>query len=81
MDGECPHGMPTKKSCVDCLMDEGVGRDPEETPRRWPLLAVSRSFPARYGGQCPGCNTGIHVGEKVARIEGGGVAHEKCVDR
>ena len=73
---ECTHGMPSPKSCVDC-MEEG----PVSAPVTW--SKVGAPFPARFASTCPRCDaTTINVGDLVQRWDRGDdrtiYLHERC---
>lgn len=62
---ECTHGMPSPKSCIDC-MEEG----PVAPPATW--AKVGRPFPARFTSTCIGCDrTTIAVGDLLQRWDKG----------
>lgn len=64
--------MPSKASCVECMYDEGLG------PADVAPVTVEARFAARYDGQCPRCNTAIHVGQRVAKLSTGAYVHDLC---
>lgn len=68
----CDHGMPTPASCIDC-MDEG-----NIAPVRREPVTVEARFPARFPGQCPGCNLAIHEGEQIVRMSDDTYRHGRC---
>ncbi len=60
----CPHGMPSRASCVTCMED-----GPVSTPATW--ARVGAIFPARYDGTCPGCDKVIWPPDLVQRWDKG----------
>ena len=70
----CAHGMPSPASCIVC-MDEGniapgwEGPGPE---------AMGRPFPAKFDGDCPGCDLTIHEGQSIRRWSDARYRHEWC---
>lgn len=56
----CPHGMPSRGSCVEC-MEEG----PVSEPATW--MAVGGRFVARFDGDCPGCGARLLAGETAVQ--------------
>lgn len=68
----CPHGMPTPGSCWECMEDGNLPAP--AAPDR--LEVASRPFPARYDGDCAGCNTAIHQGQQIVRLSDGTHRHE-----
>lgn len=69
----CPHGMPSKASCFDCMNDEGLGAPAT------PAVTVEAVFAARYDGHCGSCNLPISVGQRVAKLSTERYVHEDCV--
>lgn len=74
MTRPCTHGMPSPSSCYEC-MEEGNLAPPE----RPPAPTVERFLDARFDGHCQGCNTGIHIGQPIARLSDGTYQHQACV--
>lgn len=70
----CPHGYPEPSTCLDCILDEGMGGVPEPG-----LKATSRPFPARFAGTCSACNFAIHEGQKVVFTNRDYVVHATCL--
>lgn len=68
MPDECPHGMEDPAWCSLCK------RGPTKPE---PVTVVAR-FPARYDGQCPGCDLPIKVGQLVAKLSNDTYVHEGC---
>lgn len=70
---DCPHGMPTPASCLDCMTDEGLGVERPEPE------SVAATFAARYDGHCPECNLPITTGVTIAKLEPSGrYVHAGC---
>ena len=66
--GECIHGIWPASVCTVCN-----GKDRKaETEVHW------RTFPAKYAGQCAGCDLPINVGDIIAWQEGQPIYHEGC---
>lgn len=55
----CPHGMPSAASCVDC-MDEG----PVLEPAKW--HEEGRPFAGRFAGTCRGRDCGERIKDGTA---------------
>lgn len=74
MSSECTHGMPSPKSCTDC-MDEG----PVVELTGW--RQISRPFRAAYDGTCR-CGDPIlasaHIIKTWARGDESVYMHEEC---
>lgn len=65
MTESCPHGMPSRPSCVEC-MAEG----PVAPPRREERPTVfTHGFPAKLRGTCSECNLEIHEGQRIVGRE------------
>ena len=71
----CTHGFASPASCVDCMEDGNIAPPAQPPPveRDGPVIA------ARYDTQCRSCNTGIHVGQPIARTTHGTYVHERCL--
>lgn len=60
----CPHGMPSPRSCFDC-MEEG----PVAPVERWWQQGLP--FIAAYPGTCVGCGDPFEVGDRIQRWDYG----------
>lgn len=69
----CSHGMPSPASCVDCMDDGPVAPPTRRTPR-----TIDATFPARYDGECHGCNLPISVGQIIHRLSDERYVHQGC---
>lgn len=68
----CSHGMPSRKSCIECMEEGPV----EETKQKKPATRVMR---ARYEGTCAiDRSHTISVGDFIGDVEGHGWACERC---
>jgi hypothetical protein len=67
-DDECIHGLGPVACCTIC---NGRAKREADQPS-W------RHFPAKYPGQCPGCDLPIAVGQAIAWADGMSVHHEGC---
>lgn len=56
----CPHGMPKRNTCIDC-MNEG----PVSAPTKW--LGVGVPFTARFDAECPSCEWPITAGRVLVQ--------------
>ena len=65
---DCIHGIWPANVCTIC---NGADRR-AETAVEW------RTFPAKYPGQCGGCNLPISVGQRIAWQDGSPIYHEGC---
>ena len=70
----CTHGMPSPASCIVC-MDEGNIAPGHDGPGP---EAMGRPFPAKFDGDCPGCDLVIHEGQPIRRWSDGRYRHEGC---
>lgn len=52
----CSHGMPSPKSCLDCMEEGNV------EPPRWKIIKV---LAAHYPGSCRDCGGDFVVGESI----------------
>lgn len=68
----CPHGFPSKGSCIDCMNDDGLGAPPKDA------VAVEAVFTARYPGDCTECHLAVHEGQRIAKLSDGRYVHEGC---
>ena len=64
---ECPHGMPSRMACTDCMYDGNV--EPRPRPE---ADHVARTFEAQFDGECGGCNLPISAGQYEHRLEPSG---------
>lgn len=60
----CPHGMPSRASCIDCMED-----GPVAPLARRPAVA-ERIIEARYPGRCAKCGTAIEQGDDIGVVDG-----------
>lgn len=67
----CTHGMPSPKSCVDCMMD---GNLPVELPEP---ITVEYDFVAKIASRCPACNYTIEVGDRIAKLSNDRYVHNQ----
>lgn len=74
----CPHGMPSKSSCVECMDEAGVA-DPSLDPTGRPERADSRPIVGRYDKDCPVCGFTM-LGKRIVHTTSNRWAHEPCVD-
>lgn len=70
----CTHGMPSAASCIVC-MDEGNIAPGHDGPGP---EAMGRPFPAKFDGDCPGCDLAIHEGQPIRRWSDGRYRHDGC---
>lgn len=68
----CPHGMPSRASCVDCMLDGPVA----DIARR--PATVAYRFTAQYAGRCIECREEIREGDELARLTDETIVHEEC---
>lgn len=68
----CRHGMPSPRSCIDCMNDDGVGAEPA------PILGVSRTLTAAWPGWCRACGQDIEPGDTIACMTDETYQHEEC---
>lgn len=64
---DCPHGMPTAGSCIDCMNDGGL-------PAR-KIVRDGWPFTAKLDGACGGCDQGTHPGQRIVRMSDGTYRH------
>lgn len=68
---ECIHGLGPVEACTTCN-----GRDRREATE---AAEAPRTFPAKYGSQCAGCDLPIAVGQIIAwHPDRPGARHEGC---
>ena len=78
---DCPHGMPTRGSCIDCMDEEGLGPSLESRAMREEQDEQCRVFESRFISRCRGCGKLISEGEEVAYfVDIGTVVHnnDRC---
>lgn len=63
----CPHEL-DPRACLSCR---------EPAPQRRHPEPVSRSFAARYDGECSGCGFDVRAGQQV-RYTGDQLTHATC---
>lgn len=73
---DCPHGFPSRKSCVDCMMD-GPVEEPKTVRRH---LHPTNVITAGYFGRCPNCDATIHEGDMIGIVEDIGWCCWRCID-
>lgn len=72
---DCPHGMPSPKSCFSCMEDGPV----EPPPRPEPARVILGPFTARYQGKaCAGCGFGVEPGERIALWSDQAYRHDRA---
>lgn len=67
---ECIHGLGPVAACVLCN-----GRAQREAAEQ---AEAPHTFPAKFEGQCPGCDLPIYVGQIVAWLPERKATHEGC---
>lgn len=72
---DCPHGMPSKASCVECMYDGPVGAS---TPRQTEKLTAVRWMAARYEGKCARNWHDVETGDRIGYVEGVGWCCSDC---
>lgn len=71
---ECEH-LGRRIYPTECTLCSGAFKKLQKDQARSP-----RIFPAKWPGQCPGCDLPISIGDMIAWTEGGGpVSHASCV--
>lgn len=73
---DCPHGFPSRKSCVDCMMD-GPVEEPKTIRRN---LHPARTMQAGYPGRCANCDARIDEGDTIGIVETVGWCCHVCLD-
>lgn len=68
---ECTHGMPSPKSCVDCMYE-----GPVEPPPKPPV--VKYHFTSQFRSLCWKCKAVIEEGDRMARVEKDGIEIYWC---
>lgn len=70
---DCPHGMPTPASCLDCMDEGNLPPAPIEREER------DYDFPAQHPGDCPSCHLPINVGQRIVKTTLGRYLHDDCL--
>lgn len=80
----CPHGMPSRASCIDCMLDGPVEVQAQQSRLLDYKEYIDGFIPeAQYEGQCSGCNLPIHLGEPLYRMKKGERTwwiHTTCIE-
>ena len=75
----CPHGMPSKASCLDCMNETGVA-DPQLAADGRAERADSHPIIGKYDKDCPVCSFQM-LGTKIVHTTKNRWTHQHCVDR
>lgn len=76
-DGPCPHGYPSRESCLDCILDEVP--TPRLDPQGCPERADGRAVRGRHDQDCPVCHLTL-MGRLIVHTTRDRWAHQDCVD-
>lgn len=71
MASDCPHGMPSVGSCVECMADGPVPAPKQEPEQRYTVTA-------KFDGHCTECNLPIRAGDRVSGVRAGRWIHAEC---
>lgn len=73
----CPHGMPSRGSCVECMAEGPVGPLKSDTPSK--AGTAKRTMMARFDGYCA-WNPGHHIqnGDSIGYVEDVGWCCSEC---
>lgn len=73
MRTKCDHGMPSPKSCVTCMDEDGLGSDPVQPE------TVEYYFIAKFDGHCGICNLPTMTGTEIAKTTKDRYVHGDCI--
>jgi hypothetical protein len=69
----CPHGMPTPGSCLDCMDEGNLPPAAKSEPE-----SIEAVFDAQFDSQCPSCDLPIRVGSRIAKTSRDRYLHLRC---
>lgn len=69
---DCPHGLPTRGACFECMLDGPIPKPPQ------PAVEIKWTTTARFQGRCRECQQTIYIGEVIVSTLDNVILHEVC---